>query len=265
MAKRVLGLVILVAWLGMIGWQVRREYFQPELARLAEAALSLAPGINFYTLTLGDRTVGQATSRLDTLADGFELEDLMSLELPALGQTGIAVARTRVRLDPSLVMQSFAFTLDSEVGRFEANGELGADTTLAVSTDRKLTFKGWLISRVLIVSTYLSPPAGKLMPETARETGLGYRLSRIAVQTEGYLNWLELGRALNHLELITSEGLVSWAVGAGLSMPVQRCGWQRFRRSAGCRFRSTTGRQRPPCRPARGHKLALILDRNRLP
>jgi transglutaminase-like putative cysteine protease len=130
----------------MIGWQVRREYFQPELARLAEAALSLAPGINFYTLRMGDRTVGQATSRLDTLADGFELEDLMSLELPALGQTGIAVARTRVRLDPALVMQSFAFTLDSEVGRFEANGVLGADTTLAVSilsagSEQNLSFR----------------------------------------------------------------------------------------------------------------------------
>ena len=28
-----------------------------ELARLAEAALSLAPGINFYTLTMGERTM----------------------------------------------------------------------------------------------------------------------------------------------------------------------------------------------------------------
>ena len=76
----------------MVGWKARDEYFQPELARLAEAAaLSLAPGINFYSLTMGDRTIGQATSRLDTLPDGgFELEDFMNLELPALGQTGVA-------------------------------------------------------------------------------------------------------------------------------------------------------------------------------
>lgn len=146
MAKRVLGLVIMTTWLGMIGWQIRREYFQPELARLAEASLSLDPGINFYTLKMGDRTVGQATSRLDTLANGFELEDLMSLELPALGQTGTAVARTRVRLSPSLVMESFSFTLDSEVGRFEANGTLGADTTLSVSilsagSEQNLSFR----------------------------------------------------------------------------------------------------------------------------
>ena len=135
-----------MVWLAMVGWQVRREYFQPELARLAEATLSLAPGVSFYTLTMGGRTVGQATSRLDTLPDGFELEDLMSLELPALGQTGIAVARTRVKLSTALVMESFDFSLDSEVGRFEARGTVGADTTLAVTirsagSEQNLSFR----------------------------------------------------------------------------------------------------------------------------
>jgi transglutaminase-like putative cysteine protease len=130
----------------MVGWQFRDEYFQPELARLAEAALSLAPGVSFYTLTMGERTVGRATSRLDTLPDGFELEDFMNLELPALGQTGIAVARTRVKMSPSLVMEEFSFSLDSEVGRFEASGTLAPDTTLHVTirsagSEQNLSFR----------------------------------------------------------------------------------------------------------------------------
>ena len=79
MGKRLLGISIVAVWLGMVGWQVRSEYFQPELARLAEAALALGPGINFYTLTMGGRSVGQASSRLDTVPEGFVLEDLMSL------------------------------------------------------------------------------------------------------------------------------------------------------------------------------------------
>ncbi len=119
----------------MVGWQVRREYFQPELTRLAEATLSLAPGVSFYTLKMGDRPVGQATSRLDTVPGGFLLQDVMSLELPALGQTGTAVARTSVRLSQALVMQSFTFSLDSEIGRFLARGEVRADTTLEVTID----------------------------------------------------------------------------------------------------------------------------------
>lgn len=132
MRKRILGTTIIVVWIAMVGWKARDEYFQPELMRLAEAALTLAPGINFYTLTMNDRAIGQATSRLDTLSDGFELEDLMRLELPALGQTGLAIATTRVKLSPSLVMENFTFTLDSEVGRFQASGELLPDTTLQV-------------------------------------------------------------------------------------------------------------------------------------
>jgi transglutaminase-like putative cysteine protease len=146
MRRRLLAMTIVLVWLGMVGWQVRREYFQPELTRLAEAAMALAPGVSFYTLTMGDRTVGQATSRLDTLPDGFRMEDVMNLELPALGQTGTAVARTSVKLNRALVMEEFQFTLDSEVGRFEASGTLGPDTTLDVTirsagSEQNLSFR----------------------------------------------------------------------------------------------------------------------------
>ena len=135
MRRTHLSALIFVIWFGMIGWQVRREYFQPELTRLAEAALSLAPGVSFYTLRLGDRTVGLATSRLDTVPEGFVLEDVMTLDLPALGQTGTAVVRSMVSLSPALVMESFFFSLESEVGRFRADGVLGADSTLHITID----------------------------------------------------------------------------------------------------------------------------------
>jgi len=130
-----LGGAILAFWLVMVGWQVRREHFQPELARLTEAALSLNPGVSFYAIEMGGRNVGQATSRLDTVPEGFVLEDVMSLELPALGQTGTAVARSRVLLSPALEMRDFSFSLVSEVGRFQAQGTVRGDTTLVVTID----------------------------------------------------------------------------------------------------------------------------------
>lgn len=135
MRRRILAVAIVTTWFAMVGWQVRREYFQPELTRLAAATLSLAPGVSFYTLRLGERTVGQATSRLDTIPTGFELEDMMVLDLLALGQTGSAVVRSTVRLSRALVMESFSFTLDSEVGRFKVDGVLAADSTLQVTMD----------------------------------------------------------------------------------------------------------------------------------
>ena len=133
--RRILQVVVLGIWFVAVGWQVRREYFKPELARIAESALSLAPGVSFYTLEMGGRAIGVATSRLDTIPEGFVLEDFMSIELPALGQTGTAVARTRVELSETLRMRTFDFGLDSEVGTFEAVGSVRGDTVLSVSVD----------------------------------------------------------------------------------------------------------------------------------
>lgn len=124
--------LVLVAWGVVVVQHVRREYFAPEVERLRAATLSLAPGTHFYALTMGGRSVGLAASALDTLPDGFRLDDHLTLELPALGQTGTAVARTRVELDRALSMRSFTFSLDSDVGRFEANGRMRSDTVLEV-------------------------------------------------------------------------------------------------------------------------------------
>ena len=127
---------ILAFWLGTVGWQVRREYFQPELARLAEAAVAaLGAEAHFYRMSLDDRTIGLASSRLDTIPGGFLLEDRLSLELPALGQTGTASAVTRVTLAPDLRTRSFDFFLDSDGGRFEASGVIEGDTLLRVTVN----------------------------------------------------------------------------------------------------------------------------------
>ena len=97
MTRKFVAVGIILTWITMVGWHVRREYYQPELTRLTTAAMALAPGLSFYTLKMGDRTVGQATSRLDTIPEGgFELEDMMLIDLPALGQTGSAVVRSKV-------------------------------------------------------------------------------------------------------------------------------------------------------------------------
>ena len=135
MSRRWLALGIVGAWFATLGLQARREFFQPELARLEEAALFLSPGVNFYTLEMDDRSVGLATSRLDTVPDGFVLEDFMTLELPALGQTGRAVVRTEVKVSKALVMQEFSFSLDSDVGEYRVEGRVDGDTLMTVELD----------------------------------------------------------------------------------------------------------------------------------
>jgi hypothetical protein len=130
--RTVFAVTILVLWAGMVGWHVRREYFQPEMTRLAMATMTLAPGTSFYSLQMGGQAIGIASSQLDTIPEGFLLNDVMNLELQAMGQEGRAVVRTRVILSPTLQMKEFAFGLESGVGTFSADGTVEGDSILRV-------------------------------------------------------------------------------------------------------------------------------------
>jgi hypothetical protein len=144
--RSILAASILVLWTGLVGWHVRREYFPPEMTRLAEATMSLAPGTNFYALRMGEATIGTASSRLDTVPGGFVLEDLMTLDLRAMGQQGSAVVRSQVFISPTLKMQEFSFSLSSDGGSFSAQGSVDGDTLVLVSIEsaggtEKLSFR----------------------------------------------------------------------------------------------------------------------------
>lgn len=144
--RTVLAVAILVLWAGMVGWHVRREYFQPEMTRLALATMTLAPGTSFYSLQMGGQAIGIASSQLDTIPEGFLLNDVLNLELQAMGQEGRAVVQTQVTLSHTLQMKEFAFALESQVGTFRAEGTVEGDTLLRVrveagGTPEDLTFR----------------------------------------------------------------------------------------------------------------------------
>src|SRR3989338_9769837 len=93
MNRRVLGVSIVAVWLGALGWMFVREYRPTASEVMAEATLSLSPGATYYTLSLGGQQIGYASNMVDTLPDGIRVEDIMNLELPALGDLHRTVAR----------------------------------------------------------------------------------------------------------------------------------------------------------------------------
>jgi hypothetical protein len=133
--RAVLGVLVLVTWLAMAGWHVRREYFQPELTRLAEATLTLDPLTHFYAIRMGEGTIGTSSSRLDTVPEGFRLEDVTQLDLLAMGESGSAVVRTRATLSRTLRLLDFEFLLQSGAGDFEARGRMDGDSVLHVELE----------------------------------------------------------------------------------------------------------------------------------
>lgn len=129
--RSILGFGILALWIGVLGVHVKREYFRSEAELIASGARSLAPGSHFYVVRMNGDAIGTATVRLDTVADGFVLDDNLLLDVPALDTVQRAVARTRVELDGALILRSFAFRLDSGIGSFGVQGEV-ADSVLEV-------------------------------------------------------------------------------------------------------------------------------------
>ncbi len=130
--RSVLGLIIVAVWLGVLGMHVRRTYFRPVGERLELGARQLAPGAQFFAIRMNGRTIGFATSRLDTTRAGFVFEDLMTLDVPALDTFSTAVARTHVELTRGLELRSLRFLLQSSVGNFDVRGQMRPDSLLAL-------------------------------------------------------------------------------------------------------------------------------------
>src|SRR5690606_21878418 len=128
--RRLLAILAFVLWFGAVGEHVRREYFKPLETRLAEATRRLDPATYFYAVRLDGRTIGLATSRLDTVPGGFVLEERLVLDLPAVGKVERAVMSTTAELGPALDVRRFAFDLTSAGSQFGVRGTVRDGTTL---------------------------------------------------------------------------------------------------------------------------------------
>jgi len=123
---------ILIAWAASLGWLVRREFFRTTGERLAEAALSVPPGAVYYRLDLGGQQVGFASSTVDTSGGTIRVEDILVLDVPALGALHRTTAKSTATLSRALRLQDVEATFDGDIGRFSAHGTVTGDTLLTV-------------------------------------------------------------------------------------------------------------------------------------
>lgn len=127
---RLAGVAVLAVWVAVLAWHLRREYFRPVTVRLAEASANLIPSASFYSIKLGGAPIGYAASRIDTVPEGFVLDDDMRLHIRAFGSELPATARTEVRLGESLELRDFRFALRSDIGSFRVEGVMQGDSLL---------------------------------------------------------------------------------------------------------------------------------------
>lgn len=133
MSRRHWGIAILVAWLLSLGWLVKREVFRPTGARLAAAALAVAPGGLFYRLDVGSQQTGYSSTTIDTLSNALRVETVFVLDVPALGKLHRTSARSVAILSRALRLQTVEATFDGDMGEFTTHGRVVGDSVLAIS------------------------------------------------------------------------------------------------------------------------------------
>ena len=132
MNRRTVAVVILTGWLGALGWLLARETGGPRGLLVGDATRSVEPGALYYAVSLGGVRVGFASNTLDTVPDGLRVEDLLLLEVPALGTIQRTEARTVAELTNSLRLLRFEARLAGSAGHFTATGEVSGDSLLTV-------------------------------------------------------------------------------------------------------------------------------------
>jgi transglutaminase-like putative cysteine protease len=135
MNRKAVAAGILVVWLGMLGWLVRREYFRPRADILADAALNVPPGATYYKLLLAGEHIGFASSKVDTLLDTVKVQDLMIMQVPALGTVQRVEARTDANLTRTLRLRSFEAALTGTDVRFGVRGTVSGDSLLIIEVE----------------------------------------------------------------------------------------------------------------------------------
>jgi len=131
MKPRILAAVaIVVLWAGGLGMLVRREYFRPNIDRLAEAALRVNPGAVFYAVMQGDRQVGFASSTVDTATAQIEQRDYLVADLPVGGTLHRMTARTNVTLTRTLRLKSFDVSVEADSAPMRIRGVVESDSVL---------------------------------------------------------------------------------------------------------------------------------------
>jgi hypothetical protein len=133
MTRRRWVVAILAAWVLSLGWLVKRELFRPTGARLAEAALAIAPGALFYRWDIGGQQIGFSSTTLDTLPNAIRVENVYVLDVAALGKLRRTTARSVTMLSRALRLESIEATFDGDLGQFAAHGRVFGDSVLSIA------------------------------------------------------------------------------------------------------------------------------------
>jgi hypothetical protein len=126
------GAVVAVAWVGGMVALGRREFFRGETERMAQAALLIAPGAEYYGITQDSERVGYASSTIDTSGTGIHVTELLVADLPSPAGLRRLAARSLVNLTRGMRLMNFQFELGASYGPYAVSGRSEGDSVLVL-------------------------------------------------------------------------------------------------------------------------------------
>lgn len=104
----------------------------------------MGPGASYYTLSMGAGPIGYASSTVDTIGPkapgdtttpGVAVQDVMVLDIEALGSIQRTELTTDILLTRELHVRSFQASFSSEAARFSAQGHVEEDSVLVLEVN----------------------------------------------------------------------------------------------------------------------------------
>ncbi len=128
--RRAAASLILLAWGAGLVLLVQREFFRERSAVLAEAALRLGPSTSFYSVEMGGKQIGFASTTIDTSTTAFEVVDYFTADLQVGGQEFRATARSVITLSRSLALRTFDVRAETPVAPMTVIGAAEGDSVV---------------------------------------------------------------------------------------------------------------------------------------
>lgn len=128
--RRLFAVAILLLWAGGVAALVRREFFRERAVILAEAAMRLPPGANYYVVEQDGRQIGFASTTIDTTGTTFEVVDYFVADLPIAGREFRASARSVITLSRALALRQFDVQIETPDAPMSASGAVEGDSAV---------------------------------------------------------------------------------------------------------------------------------------
>ncbi len=132
MHRRGVALVVVLLWLAGLGLLARRELMRGEPERLAQAALLVSPGAEFYAVTQRGQQIGFASSTVDTTTNGVSIYDLFVADIAADSAIHRTSARLLSKMSRTLRLQTFVFQYGALSTGIKATGTVNNDSSLTL-------------------------------------------------------------------------------------------------------------------------------------